>query len=153
MKDLRLLDRRWHVRYSARRLDELVARCHERGLSVTPHRLAVIRAPLASATPRRRAVLPFENSECDLRAEGIFALVKRRTPQSPDHSSPRVTLSSCRGLQRRRRIISSRQGSYLLFAKVYLRAGVTLQARTHRDKTHPTHHHATDRANYEARRA
>jgi len=85
MKDLRLLDRRWHVRYSARRLDELVARCRERGLSVTLQWPAVIRALLASATPRPRALLPFENSECDPRTGGIFALVKRRTPQSPDH--------------------------------------------------------------------
>jgi hypothetical protein len=85
MEELRLLDRWWHARYSARRLSEFVALYRGRGGAVTPQRLAVIRAPLASATPRRRAVLPFENSECDLRAEGIFALVKRRTPQSPDH--------------------------------------------------------------------
>jgi hypothetical protein len=96
-----------------------------------------------SSLRRRRALLPFENSECDSRAEGIFALVKRRTPQSPDDYLSRVTLSSCRGLQSRRRTISSRQKSYLLFAKVYLRVCVTLQARTHRDETHPSHHHAT----------
>ncbi len=123
MKDLRLLDRRWHVRYSARRLDELVS-VHERGLSVTPQWPAVIRALLASATPRPRALLPFENSECDLRTEGIFALVKRRTPQSPDHylspnhsqlvsraagpnknsqQSARVLLVVCQGLSALRR--------------------------------------------------
>src|SRR5690242_10124879 len=48
MEELRLLDRGWHARYSARRLGEFVARCHKRGISVTPQRLAVIRALLAS---------------------------------------------------------------------------------------------------------
>ena len=47
MGELRLLDRRWHAKYSARRLGEFVERCHERGVSVTPQRLAVIRALLA----------------------------------------------------------------------------------------------------------
>ena len=48
MHELRLLDAQWRVNYSARRLDEFVQRCHERGLAVTPQRLAVIRALLAS---------------------------------------------------------------------------------------------------------
>jgi len=48
MRELRLLDRRWRERYSVERLDEFVARCHTRGLAVTPQRLAVIHALLAS---------------------------------------------------------------------------------------------------------
>ena len=48
MHELRLLDAQWRVSYSTRRLDEFVQRCHERGLAVTPQRLAVIRALLAS---------------------------------------------------------------------------------------------------------
>jgi len=48
MRELRLLDRPWHERYSAQRLGDFVARCRERGIAVTPQRLAVIRALLAS---------------------------------------------------------------------------------------------------------
>jgi Fur family transcriptional regulator, peroxide stress response regulator len=48
MEELRLLDLQWHAGYSTRRLDEFVERCHQRGVSVTPQRLAVIRALLAS---------------------------------------------------------------------------------------------------------
>jgi Fur family transcriptional regulator, peroxide stress response regulator len=48
MRELRLLDRRWRVRYSAQRLGEFVARCRKRGIAVTPQRLAVIGALLAS---------------------------------------------------------------------------------------------------------
>jgi Fur family peroxide stress response transcriptional regulator len=48
MRELRLVARRWHERYSVQRLGEFVARCHERGIAVTPQRLAVIRALLAS---------------------------------------------------------------------------------------------------------
>ena len=48
MRDLRLLDPRWRESYSVQRLGEFVARCHERGIAVTPQRLAVIRALLAS---------------------------------------------------------------------------------------------------------
>jgi len=48
MRELRLVDRRWHQRYSVQRLGEFVARCRERGIAVTPQRLAVIRALLAS---------------------------------------------------------------------------------------------------------
>ncbi len=48
MRELRLVDRRRHQRYSAQRLGEFVARCHERGIAVTPQRLAVIRVLLAS---------------------------------------------------------------------------------------------------------
>ena len=48
MRELRLLDRRWRERYSAERLGEFVARCRQRGIAVTPQRLAVIRALLAS---------------------------------------------------------------------------------------------------------
>ena len=48
MRELRLVDRRWRERYSAERLGEFVARCRKRGIAVTPQRLAVIRALLAS---------------------------------------------------------------------------------------------------------
>jgi Fur family transcriptional regulator, peroxide stress response regulator len=48
MRELRLVDRRWRKRYSGQRLGEFVARCRGRGIAVTPQRLAVIRALLAS---------------------------------------------------------------------------------------------------------
>src|SRR5271156_6353682 len=48
MEDLRLLDPHWRANYSTRRLDEFVQRCHAHGLAVTPQRLAIIRALLAS---------------------------------------------------------------------------------------------------------
>jgi Fur family peroxide stress response transcriptional regulator len=48
MREVRLVDRRWHERYSAQRLGEFVARCRKRGIAVTPQRLAVIGALLAS---------------------------------------------------------------------------------------------------------
>jgi Fur family transcriptional regulator, peroxide stress response regulator len=48
MRELRLVDRRSRERYSTQRLGEFVARCHERGIAVTPQRLAVIRVLLAS---------------------------------------------------------------------------------------------------------
>jgi len=49
MRELRLLDRRWREKYSVQRLGDFVARCRQRGIAVTPQRLAVIRALLASA--------------------------------------------------------------------------------------------------------
>jgi Fur family transcriptional regulator, peroxide stress response regulator len=48
MRELRLVDRQWHESYSVQRLGEFVARCRKRGIAVTPQRLAVIRALLAS---------------------------------------------------------------------------------------------------------
>ena len=48
MRELRLVDRGSRERYSVQRLGEFVARCRERGIAVTPQRLAVIRALLAS---------------------------------------------------------------------------------------------------------
>jgi len=48
MPEVRLVDRQWRERYSVQRLGEFVARCRERGIAVTPQRLAVIRALLAS---------------------------------------------------------------------------------------------------------
>ena len=48
MRELRLVDRRWRETYSVQRLGEFVARCRKRGVPVTPQRLAVIRALLAS---------------------------------------------------------------------------------------------------------
>jgi Fur family transcriptional regulator, peroxide stress response regulator len=66
MRDLRLVDRRWRERYSNQRLGEFVARCRERGIAVTPQRLAVIGALLAS-----------ENHP---RADEICAAVRSRHP-------------------------------------------------------------------------
>jgi Fur family peroxide stress response transcriptional regulator len=66
MRELRLLDRRWRERYSVRRLGEFVARCRKRGIAVTPQRLAVIRALLAS--------------ESHPSADAICAAVRRRHP-------------------------------------------------------------------------
>ena len=48
MREVRLVDRRWRERYSVQRLGEFVARCRKRGIAVTPQRLAVIQALLAS---------------------------------------------------------------------------------------------------------
>ena len=48
MREVRLVDRRWHEKYSVQRLGEFVARCRKRGIAVTPQRLAVIGALLAS---------------------------------------------------------------------------------------------------------
>jgi len=48
MPELRLLDSSWRDRYSVQRLGEFVARCRKRGIAVTPQRLAVIQALLAS---------------------------------------------------------------------------------------------------------
>ncbi len=48
MRELRLVDRRWRESYSAQRLGRFVARCRKRGIAVTPQRLAVIQALLAS---------------------------------------------------------------------------------------------------------
>jgi len=48
MRNVRLVDRRWHKRYSVTRLGEFVARCRKQGIALTPQRLAVIRALLAS---------------------------------------------------------------------------------------------------------
>jgi Fur family transcriptional regulator, peroxide stress response regulator len=48
MQELRLVNRQWRERYSSERLGEFVARCRKQGIAVTPQRLAVIRALLAS---------------------------------------------------------------------------------------------------------
>lgn len=48
MRKVRLVDRRWRARYTVNRLGEFVARCRERGIPVTPQRLEIIRALLAS---------------------------------------------------------------------------------------------------------
>jgi Fur family transcriptional regulator, peroxide stress response regulator len=63
---MRLVDRRWRERYSVQRLGEFVARCRKRGIAVTPQRLAVIRALLAS-----------ENHPS---TDEICAAVRRRDP-------------------------------------------------------------------------
>jgi Fur family peroxide stress response transcriptional regulator len=48
MREVRLVDRRSREKYSVQRLGEFVARCRKRGIAVTPQRLAVIGALLAS---------------------------------------------------------------------------------------------------------
>jgi Fur family transcriptional regulator, peroxide stress response regulator len=48
MREVRLVDRRGREKYSVQRLGEFVARCRKRGIAVTPQRLAVIQALLAS---------------------------------------------------------------------------------------------------------
>src|SRR5215471_17792875 len=66
MGKMRLLDPRWRADYSARRLSEFVQRCRERRLSITPQRLAIIRALVAA-----------ENHPS---AEEICAVVRRKHP-------------------------------------------------------------------------
>jgi len=48
MREVRLVDRRGREKYSVQRLGEFVARCRKQGIPVTPQRLAVIQALLAS---------------------------------------------------------------------------------------------------------
>ena len=48
MQEVRLVDRRGREKYSVQRLGEFVARCRKQGIPVTPQRLAVIGALLAS---------------------------------------------------------------------------------------------------------
>ena len=48
MREVRLVDRRSREKYSVHRLGDFVARCRKRGIAVTPQRLEVIRALLAS---------------------------------------------------------------------------------------------------------
>ena len=43
-----LIEKRQHATYAARRLSEFTARCRASGLAITPQRLAIIRALLAS---------------------------------------------------------------------------------------------------------
>jgi Fur family peroxide stress response transcriptional regulator len=66
MGELHLFDPRWRADYSARRLSEFVQRCRERRLSITPQRLAIIRALVAA-----------ENHPS---AEEICAVVRRKHP-------------------------------------------------------------------------
>jgi Fur family peroxide stress response transcriptional regulator len=66
MREVRLVDRRWHEKYSVKRLSEFVARCRKRGIALTPQRHAVIEALLAS--------------ESHPSADEICAAVRRRNP-------------------------------------------------------------------------
>ena len=66
MPEVRLVDRRRRERYSVQRLSEFVARCRKLGIAVTPQRLAVIAALLAS-----------ENHPS---ADEICAAVRRKHP-------------------------------------------------------------------------
>jgi Fur family peroxide stress response transcriptional regulator len=61
-----LIEKRQHVNYAARRLAEFTARCRESGLAVTPQRLAIIRALLASSEHPT--------------ADAVFELVRREHP-------------------------------------------------------------------------
>jgi len=61
-----LLNREWRGGYSARRLGGFVERCHKHGLSITPQRLAIIRALVAT-----------ENHPT---AEDIYAAVRQKHP-------------------------------------------------------------------------
>ena len=57
MLELRLLSEGRRVRYAARRLAKFARRCRQRGLAVTPQRLAIIRALLGSMEhPRAEAI-------------------------------------------------------------------------------------------------
>lgn len=66
MPEVRLVDRRSRARYSAQRLGEFVARCRNRGIAVTPQRLAVVQALL--------------DSENHPSTDEIYAAVRRRHP-------------------------------------------------------------------------
>jgi Fur family transcriptional regulator, peroxide stress response regulator len=68
--ELQLVSEGRHADYAARRLAEFAARCRRGGLAVTPQRLAIIRALLASADHPR--------------ADAIYAEVRRQHP----HISP-----------------------------------------------------------------
>ena len=64
--ELQLVNERRRAPYAAKRLAEFAARCREGGLAVTPQRLAIIKALLASAEHPR--------------ADAIFAKVRRQHP-------------------------------------------------------------------------
>lgn len=64
--ELELLSENRRAGYAARRLTEFAARCRQGGLAVTPQRLAIIRALLASAEHPR--------------ADAIYARVRRAHP-------------------------------------------------------------------------
>ena len=81
MRELRLVDRRWHERYSVQRLSEFVTRCRERRIAVTPQRLAVIRALLSS-----------ENHPS---ADEICAAVRRRHPHVSAATVHRILEQFC----------------------------------------------------------
>jgi Fur family transcriptional regulator, peroxide stress response regulator len=81
MRELRLVDRQWRDRYSVQRLGEFVARCRQRGIAVTPQRLAVIRALLAS-----------ENHPS---ADEICAAVRRKHPHVSSATVHRILEQFC----------------------------------------------------------
>jgi len=64
--ELQLVNEGSRAPYAAKRLAEFAARCRKGGLAVTPQRLAIIKALLASADHPR--------------ADSIFAAVRRRHP-------------------------------------------------------------------------
>jgi Fur family transcriptional regulator, peroxide stress response regulator len=81
MRDLRLVDRQWRERYSVQRLGEFVARSRKRGIPVTPQRLAVIGALLAS-----------ENHPS---AEEICTAVRRKHPHISSATVHRILEQFC----------------------------------------------------------
>lgn len=62
----RLIEKRQRAQYASRRLEEFTKRCRESGLAITPQRLAIIRALLAS--PEHPT------------ADGIYELVRQEHP-------------------------------------------------------------------------
>src|SRR5690242_4235289 len=81
MRHLRLVDRQWHEKYSVQRLGEFVARSRKRGIPVTPQRLAVIGALLAS-----------ENHPS---AEEICTAVRRKHPHISSATVHRILEQFC----------------------------------------------------------
>ncbi|MGH7863376.1 MAG: Fur family transcriptional regulator [Candidatus Binataceae bacterium] len=63
---VRYVDQQWRDGYARGRLDHFARRCRERGLAVTPQRLAIFRALM--------------ETEAHPRAEEIFAKVRREQP-------------------------------------------------------------------------
>jgi Fur family transcriptional regulator, peroxide stress response regulator len=66
MAALKLLGENWHSDYASKRLAEFADNCRKKGLAVTPQRLAVIKALLASKDHPR--------------ADKIYAVVRREHP-------------------------------------------------------------------------
>ncbi len=83
MREVRLVDRRGRERYSVQRLGEFVARCRKRGIAVTPQRLAVIQALLAS-----------ENHPS---TDQICAAVRRKHPHVSLATVHRILEQFCEG--------------------------------------------------------
>src|SRR5579875_3656934 len=66
MNDQTLVTDKWRAAYAARRLAEFTSRCRERGLAITPQRVAVMRVLVASGDHPR--------------AETVFAKLRKEYP-------------------------------------------------------------------------